>query len=160
MFVLFTAVRNILQFDNNAEGNNCCFFHCKTQILYIVDSEISQKYKRTTLLRSHGNTVSNNERQHYIVHTVAFLLKYYGAKASFVNLSIRTLSQTFVYVQFTQIFNCKSNCLFIHYVCTALHGRNKKKGHVTKKTVRTKENQQFERPPYVLFGYNCVDLCT
>lgn len=134
-------------------------FHCKAQILYIVDSKIAQKYKRNTLLRVHGNTVSKNKRQYYIVHTLAILLKYYEAKGPFVNLSIRTLSQAFVYVQFTQIFNCKSNCLFIHYVFTALHGRDKKKRHATKEqTVCTKENQQFERP-HMYFSGTTVLIC-
>ena len=135
-------------------------FHCKTQILYIVDSEISQKYKRNTLLRFYGNTVSNNERQYYIVNTLTILLKYYEAKGPFVNLSIQTLSQTFVYVQFTQIFNCKSNCLFVHYVCTALHGRNKKKGARDKrKNCLYQRESTIRATPYILFGYNCVDLC-
>jgi len=47
-------------------------------------------------LRFYGNIVSKNERQYYIVHTVAILLKYYEAKGPFVNLSMGTLSHTFV----------------------------------------------------------------
>jgi len=126
-------------------------FHCKTQILYIVDSKISQKYKRNTLLRFYGNTVSKNERQYYIVHTLAILLKYYDAKGPLVNLSIRTLSQTFVYVQFTQIFNCKSNCLFIHYVCTALHGRDKKKDTWQKKKLSVPKRINNSSDPICTF---------
>jgi len=126
---------------------------CKTQILHIVYSEISQKYKRNTLLRLHVNTVSKNERQYYIVHTLTILLKYYEAKGPLVNLSIRTISQTFVYVQFTQIFNCNSNCLFIHYVCTALHGTNKKKTTRDKRTNCLYQRESTIRAtPYVLSG--------
>lgn len=66
-------------------------FHCKIQILYIVDSEISQKYKRNTFLRFNGNNVSKNEQQYYVVHTLVILLEYYEAIGPFVNLSIRTL---------------------------------------------------------------------